>query len=429
MKKIQFLALSALMAVTAPSMISCSNDDKPEDIGGETIKDVHFDVWVTAGTSNGTATIVKSVNSLSDPGEITFANSGCDVTATLDEEIIVKGQYYYEIPQSGDGYGKYRITNQGLETIARRPFGKNTYRTYRYTHAWLGDGNLLIMSSNGDRNAILWTKLNPNDLSIIDEGTLDFSDKVSINEFTTSGLVRYRKSDNKLIYLFYEYGEYQGFYAAFIDASSMKVENVAFEQRAEIMAGSAYGELLQNKMAFDNNDNLYIIANSRLAGAEKSTCQYGRVVRINRNETDFDKSYLGFRTNPAGTADQGKLLTVDYMGDGKLVLSVQDPHFCGVSSDNALYEGWGNNYNVYYCMLDIATDKATEFKYDGQHLPYSEGNFAQRSLVLNGKVYIGTNPKDAAPTVYVYDIREGTMVKGATIQPGYGFDRIVYIQN
>ena len=408
MKKIQFLALSALIAVTAPSMTSCSNDDKPEDIGGETIKDVHFDVWVTAGTSNGSATIVKSVNSLSDPGEITFNNSGCDVTAILDEEIIVKGQYYYEIPQSGDGYGKYRITNQGLETIARRPFGKNTYRTYRYTHAWLGDGNLLIMSSDGARKAILWTKLNPNDLSIVAEGTLDFGDKVPVDVFTTSGLVRY---------------------AAFIDASSMKVENVAFEQRAEIMAGSAYGELLQNKMAFDNNDNLYIIANSRLAGAEKSTCQYGRVVRINRNETDFDKSYLGFRTNPAGTADQGKLLTVDYMGDGKLVLSVQDPHFCGISSDNALYEGWGNDYNVYYCILDIATDKATEFKYDGQHLPYSQGNFAQRSFVLNGKVYIGTNPKDAAPTVYVYDIREGTMVKGATIQPGYGFDRIVYIQN
>ena len=92
MNKFQFLALSALIAVTAPSMTSCSNDDKPEDIGGETIKDVHFDVWVSAGTSNGSATIVKSVNSLSDPEEITFNNSGCDVTATLDEEIIVKGQ-------------------------------------------------------------------------------------------------------------------------------------------------------------------------------------------------------------------------------------------------------------------------------------------------------------------------------------------------
>lgn len=423
--RLNYLMASALLA-SASVFTGC--DDTP-DVGGETIKDVHFDVWVRAGTENGTSVIVKSVNSLETPQEITFNNSGCDVTATLDEEIIIKGEYYYEVPISADCFGKYKITNQGLETIARRPFEKNTYRAYRYTHAWLGDGSLLIMSSNGDYSDILWTKLNPNTMEIIDEGSLQLGKHVTFEKFTTSGIARYRKSDNKLLYLFYERNQYDGFYAAFINPETMEIENVAYEQRAEIMAGSAYGELLQNKCAFDNNDNLYIAANSQLPGAERYTCQYGRVVRINRDARDFDKSYLGFKKNPAGNPDHGKILTIDYMGDNKLVMAVQDPAFCGVSTDNKLYEGWGNNYNVYYCILDINTDEASEFKYEGRHLPYSQGNFSQRSFVLNGKVYIGTNPKDTNPTIYVYDIRKGTMVKGSTIQPGFTFNRIVYVAN
>ncbi|MDE7476164.1 MAG: hypothetical protein K2M71_11110, partial [Duncaniella sp.] len=97
-----------------------------------------------------------------------------------------------------------------------------------------------------------------------------------------------------------------------------------------------------------------------------------------------------------------------------------------VIDPNDKNQGWGNNYNVYYCMLDIPTDKSVEFTYDGQHLPSSQGNFAQRSFVLNGKVYIGTNPKAELPTIYVYDIRSQKMNKGSQIQEGFGFDRITY---
>ena len=39
------------------------------------------------------------------------------------------------------------------------------------------------------------------------------------------------------------------------------------------------------------------------------------------------------------------------------------------------------------------------------------------------------NPQTEAPCVYVYDIAEGTMVKGVEIEPGYIFTRINYMED
>lgn len=431
MKTIKTAKLAAFFAMMSLALVSCSDHDEPEDIGGEQIKDVHFDVWVTAGTSNGTAYLVKNVNSLEDPGVITFDNSGCDITGKLDQEIISKGKYYYEVPPTADCFGKYQITNEGLITVARRPFEKNTYRAYRYCHAWIDDKTLVIMSSDGDKKKALWTKLDTEKMTILSEGEFDLTGMSGISALTTSGLLGYRKSDNKLIYFYARSAfAFDGFYAAFIDASTMDIVNIAHEAKDVVMAGTSYGELLQNKMAFDNQDNLYIAANFHIDSFTSTTQQYGRVFRIKNGEMDFDASYEGFKRDPSGTPDRGKILTIDYMGLDKLVLCIQDPEHCGVVIDpNDKNHGWGNNYNVYYCMLDINSDVATEFTYDGSNLPYSQGTFAQRSFVLNGKVYIGTNPKDTNPTIYVYDIRSGHMVKGATIQAGFGFDRITYVSD
>ena len=78
-------------------------------------------------------------------------------------------------------------------------------------------------------------------------------------------------------------------------------------------------------------------------------------------------------------------------------------------------------------MLDLTTDEVTEFKYNGTVLPYSSGTFSQRSFVLNGKAYIGVNPENSAPVIYIYNVNSGKMDKGLTIKEGYEFNRIVYI--
>ena len=91
-------------------------------------------------------------------------------------------------------------------------------------------------------------------------------------------------------------------------------------------------------MFFDDEENLYLACNSRIPDSEKSTCQYGRLLRIKKGELDFDKSYEGYKNYT------GKLVTVDYVGNNKAILYIQDPQHTGTSSNNALYAGWGDDY-------------------------------------------------------------------------------------
>ena len=110
------------------------------------------------------------------------------------------------------------------------------------------------------------------------------------------------------------------------------------------------------------------------------------------------------------------------MGNEKALLYIQDPEHTGV-------ENWGDDYNCYYAVLDLKTDKVEEIKHDGKVLPYSSGTFSQRSIVLGDKAYIGVNPKNEQPCVYIYDIKTGKVTKGLTIAKGYLFGRIVALKD
>ena len=173
-------------------------------------------------------------------------------------------------------------------------------------------------------------------------------------------------------------------------------------------------------MFFDEDENLYIACNTKIEGAIDNTCQYGSLLRIPKGATAFD-SYQGFWNK------QGKIVTVDYMGDNKALLYLQDPEHTGTGTDNSKYEGWGNGYNCYYAMLDLTTDELTEFQYDGKPLPFCSGTFSQRSFVLGNKAFIGVNPETSNPMVYVYDMNAKTVTPGISIQEGYIFTRINYI--
>lgn len=198
---------------------------------------------------------------------------------------------------------------------------------------------------------------------------------------------------------------------AFIDANNMKVEKVVTEDRAEIMAGTAYGELLQSKSFFDTNGDYYLACNTTIPGAASTTQQYGSLLRIKKGETDFDKTYLGFRTPSAG---KGKIITTEFLTAGKTLLYVMDPEYTGAP-------GWGaTGANCYYAILDLNTDKLERLD-----LPHSKGNFSQRSVVLGNKAYIGVNPEKTAALIYIYDIPTGKLTKGKAIKSGYSFDRIV----
>lgn len=424
MKAFKYYASAFLLAFASATFVACDDNDivdkgEPESPEATT----HFDIWVTLGKSSGmggsTETIlVKGVKSLETGELVDFKNDGLDVTAKLFQETIVKGKYYYQIPQEKDRFGKYQLAGNELKVVAEQPFAVNTYKDRRYAFDWLDDKTLLIIAANGKADKIIWTKINSDDMSILAEGTLNLEVPAG-DKFSTSGLVRYRKSDKTLIYAYQHKKEEKNFYVAFINAADMSVKNNVSENRAEFMAGTAYGELLQNKMFFDENENLYIACNSISPDCppNSSTWQYGRLLRINKGATEFDKSYEGYKY------ETGKIITVEYLTKNKALLYIQDPKYVGLAPDK-----WSNNYNSYYAILDLTTDEKTEIKYEGKVLPYNSGTFSQRSMVLEDKAYIGVNPEHSAPCIYVYDIPTGKVTKGVEIKDGYTFTRFHKIE-
>lgn len=423
MKKIKLFALTFMTALCTTFFSSCSDDDdpnlNPESDAEETSSNYYYDIWVRAEDGNGNRQIlVKNVESMEAQSlSLNFVNSGTDVTATLKEETTFKDGYYYQIPVSNDRFGKYQILDGKITAIAERPYGQNTFQTYRYTHSWLNENTLIIMSSNGSKNKIIWTKLNTDNMTILSEGEVNISIPEG-GQFSTSGILRYRETDKTLIYFFQrkKIGDDRSFYVAFIDANDMSVineETITLEAEIQAdgyyMGGTAYGELLQEKTFFDENGHLYLSCDIEIDYPEKEA----RFIRIKKGEYKIDKSYKGY------DGYTGKIVTCSYLTTGKALLYIIDP-----THTNA---GWGSSggYNCYYAIWDINTDALTEIMYNGKPLPFSSGQWSQRHAIIGDKAYIGTNPEANEPTIYIYDIKTGNVEKGLTITEGYTFFRIV----
>lgn len=421
MKKIKFLFMS-MCFIASMGLTACSDDDDNQNNGNggseQPVGGHHFDLWVAldqhGGMGRDVQTLVRSLPSLDNPGDIiSFEGEGTEVNSLLSLETIYKGAYYYQVPVSGDRFSKYVIKDNTIQVIQEQRFRTNTYATRKYCYAWLPGNTLLIMAANGAADKIIWTKLNANDMSIIAEGTLDLPLPPNSDIFTTSGIVTYRESDNKLFYFYY--GKKSGgrgtrttpFYIAVLNPVDMSVESYKVNSMADEMVGSAYGELLQKISFVDSNNNLYLACFSTVDGEEHS-----HLLRINAGETDFDPSYDGF-TNP------GKLIAVEYVGNGKVVAYARDDE-AGESI---------NSFSHYYTVIDLASAINQRLMYGGQPLPYSGGRFSSRMASADGKVYVGIDAKDANPQIYIYDVNTGNVVKGAELAPGYYFEQIRLLDN
>ena len=378
----------------------------------------HFDLTVTLGKQGGmgrdVTTIMQSRPSLTEGGVVDFKGVGAEINADYSMESIYKGKYYYQVPVSADRFVKLQFKDNKMEVVKQRPFKENTYKTRNYTHAWLNDNTLLIMSTDGEHKQVIWTKLNTDDMSIISEGTLTIAVAEGYNVLTTSGALAYRKSDNKLFYFYYNKKETSGsnktsnepyFRIAVINPETMAVEQEIINKEAAQMTPSAYGELLQNTIFFDEADNLYLSAFNVV-----SKKNIGCLLRIKKGEFDFEVGYNAFPDA------KGKLLTVQYMGNGK-VLAYSGDNAVGTSIDT---------YAYYYSIIDLYSKTVTPLAYDGVEIPYSSGSFSQRSAIdrAAGKAYFGVNTENAQPGIYVYDIKTGEVSKGVDVAEGYYFEQI-----
>lgn len=427
--KLVMLALAALMTVT---LVSCEKDD-PENgpEGGQEEVEYYYDVVVSiaehGGMNQGEGTVVRRVESL-EAGQpmIDFNNKGVVLTGTYTMENIIKGKYYYQVPESADRFVKYEIIddNTAPVVIASCPFVKNTFKQRSYTHAWIDDNTLLIMAANGAKDKIVWTKLNAETMAIVAEGELDLTFKAEkATVFSTSGILTYRKADNKLFYFYTEKESSRvaipGLYTLVLDPATMGVlDNSYTKDLAEEMAGTAYGELLQNTVMYDEKGTLYLacLKTSDVAGDD------GILLRINPGETEFDPSYNGY-ANP-----DGKLLTVQYLGNGKALIYSRNDRVPNPEKAGKYLTGI-SDYIHYYSILDLNTGIRTRLQYNGADLPYCAGRFAQRSVVANGKAYIGVTAQEyERPCIFIYDIAKGTMEKGVEISEGFYFDLLRVVE-
>lgn len=420
MKKFRFLYLPLLALMTAFSFASCSDDNKndlPDD--PTLIEDYHFDLWVALDRHGGMArdvqTLVRSLGSLdADQPEINFEGKGTEVNAILSLETIYKGAYYYQVPVSGDRFAKYRIENNRIITVAERRFKTNTFSTRKYTHAWIDDNTLVIMAASGDAKSIIWTKLNAEDMSIIDEGTLDIAMPEGGEMFTTSGILNYRKQDNKLFYFYYaKSGGKRGkrvipMTTAVINPATMAVEsNKPCFLDCE-MVGTAYGELLQTTTLITDNGDLYIAC----VTDDSDGKEHSHLLRIPAGSTDFEEGYDGCTIS-------GKLISLLYIG-GKEALAYARDDEMGTSIDD---------FSHYYTVLDLNAKTSSRVMFEGKPLDYSGGRFSSRMAYVNHKAYIGVDAKDTNPQIYIYDVATKTTIKGASMASGYYFEQIRVVED
>lgn len=425
MKKISFFHSMMAVMMLAISFTSCSKDDdeNPVPIPPEPVVTYHYDLTVTTekhgGMNRDKSHYTLTMPSLSDAATtIDFKGQGAEIT-DYTMECIYKGKYMYQVPNSNDRFSKLQFKDNKMQVVQEQKFKTNTYKARNYTHAWIGDKTLLIMSTDGDHKHIIWTKLNADDMTIMSEGTLSTGVAEDYNVLTTSGVAAYRQSDNKVFYFYYNKKETSGsnktsnepyFRILVLNAETMAVEQEIINKEAAQPQASAYGELLQSTVFFDESDNLYLSAFSSV-----NKKNIGQLLRIKNHEFDFEAGYNAF---PDAI---GKLLTIQYLGNGK-VLAYSGDASIGTSIDT---------YAYFYSVIDLKTKTSIRLQYNGANLPFSGGSFSQRSAVnlKEMKAYFGVDAEDAQPQIYVYDIATGSVTLGAKISEGYYFEQIRLIED
>lgn len=424
-KKFKFALRAAMLLFACVALGACRNDGPDPDPDPDpepTVKDYHFDLWVAldrhGGMGRDVQTLVSTLTSLdADQPMIGFEGTGVEVNSVLTLESIVDGPYYIQVPVSSDRFSKYTIENNRIKVVRERQFVTNTFAARKYTHAWTAKNELVIIAANGAADKIIWTKLNTDDMSIIAEGTFDIALPQGASVFNTSGIAKYRQQDNKIFY-FYICKTSSGrkgvrvgkFHVAVINASTMAVEQTYENTVADEMVGTAYGELLQPSCFVDGNGNLYLAAFNE---STNNASERSYLLKIPVGQTQVDASYNGFNVQ------NHKLCAIIPVGNGKALAYARDDSM-GTEIDS---------YSHYYAVINLQNGTFESLKFNGTALPFSGGRFSCRMAERDGVAYLGVNPEQTNPVIYIYNSADGSVAKGAEMKEGYYFEQIRIVDN
>lgn len=415
-----------LLVIVCVLTLSVSCEKKPTDNPDGpvlTLDSGPFDLYVCAVKHGGmgqnkNGTFVIRVGDLSDAHPmVDFTGRGIDITQNYTMESITRGGYYYQVPQEATGgFVKFHIERdvadqQFIEVDAERPFKQNTYYPRKYTHAWLeGGATLLIVGTDADHKIVYWSKLAESDLAVLSEGILDIPIPAGYETLSTSGLLTVRPTDGKLFYIYLTKpasdDDKPATHVAVIDPTTMKVtiDNLVPEAVMEETVSAAYGELMQTLITYDEAGNMYVAGMVTIDGTK-----YGVLRRIKAGEVTFDADWNGF-PNP-----EGRLLTVQYMGNGKILAYSRDETL-GTKIDSRSH---------FYTFIDLSDCSRRRVAYNGGDLPYCSGRYSQRTAVHGDWAYIGITEGDGEndyARVYQYYIPTDKLFEGSKLSKGFCFD-------
>lgn len=390
---------------------------------------VGYDLWVPIDGATGQSTantdphIIARVADLTK-GVFSIKGEGAETSASpLTPYVVYHKGYYYSVSREGR-FGKFRVSNTGIETIKEFPMPQILDR--RFSHAWLDDNTLVMVSSVGDKQEMSWVKVDVNKMVITAEGKLDLPKPEEGEIFNSSGLLGYRKADNTLIYphVYMEKSKKTSMalppkrneiYIAFIDATTMQVKKIDKDTRCEHLSSTSFGETRCQKTFFDSKGNFYFAAatcNIPENAKKSSTKQRSFLFRVNAGSMETDKSFDGY------AQPRGKIITVFPLNDDEVLLYMQDPDF--KEKGNTDWSSKTNRYIYYWLRCNIKTQQVEHIK----DIPFSNGNYGQLAVRNGNTVSIGANVEGAPTTIYQYNINTRKVTKGATLADGFEIDRI-----
>ena len=391
---------------------------------------VGYDLWVPIDGATGQSTantdphIIARVADLTK-GVFSIKGEGAETSASpLTPYVVYHKGYYYSVSREGR-FGKFRVSNTGIETIKEFPMPQILDR--RFSHAWLDDNTLVMVSSVGDKQEMSWVKVDVNKMVITAEGKLDLPKPEEGEIFNSSGLLGYRKADNTLIYphVYMEKSKKTSMaqppkrseiYIAFIDAATMQVKKIDKDPRCEHLSSTSFGETRCQKTFFDSKGNFYFAAATcnipENAKKKSSTKQRSFLFRVNAGSMETDKSFDGY------AQPRGKIITVFPLNDDEVLLYMQDPDF--KEKGNTEWSSKKNRYIYYWLRCNIKTQQVEHIK----DIPFSNGNYGQLAVRNGNTVSIGANVEGAPTTIYQYNINTRKVTKGATLADGFELDRI-----
>ena len=426
MTKAYRLLAALVVALVTLSFTSCD----PDTPNAQKEITVGYDLWVPVEGATGQSTantdphIIVRVADLTK-GVFSIKGEGAETSVSpLTPYVVYRKGYYYNVSREGR-FGKFRVSNTGIETIKEFPMPQILDR--RFSHAWLDDNTLVMLSSVGDKQEMSWVKVDVNKMAIVAEGKLDLPKPAEDELFNSSGLLGYRKADNMLIFphVYMEKSKKTSMalppkrseiYIAFIDAATMQVKKIDKDPRCEHLSSTSFGETRSQKTFFDSKGNFYFAAATcnipENAKKKSGTKQRSFLFRVNAGSMETDKSFDGY------AQPRGKIITVFPLNDDEVLLYMQDPDF--KEKGNTEWSSKKNRYIYYWLRCNIKTQQVEHIK----DIPFSNGNFGQL-VVRNGDlVSIGANVEGAPTTIYQYDINTRKVTKGATLADGFELDRI-----